>query len=235
MDIDITAVPTAAISYAGGPFCTSDETAQTATLTGTGAFTGGIFSSSPSGLSIDPATGAFNPGLSSGGTYTPVTYTIPATGGCSAVPVTIAVTLIMKPDASLSYAGSPFCQATTAVSPVLTGTSGGTYSSSPGLIINSATGTISPNTSTAGDYLVIYTIPASGPCGVVQITAPVTILVSPTGLIDYAGQPFCSTGGPKSVTLTGTDAYTGGTFTASPAGLTLNLNYRGHFTSHQYP
>jgi len=41
----ITAVPTAAINYAGSPFCSSLATPQPVTLTGTGAYTGGTYSS----------------------------------------------------------------------------------------------------------------------------------------------------------------------------------------------
>lgn len=220
-DVTITAVPTATISYAGGPFCTSDETPQPVTLTGTGAYTGGVFTSDAD-LVLDAVTGAFTPSGSSGGTHT-ITYTVPASGGCAAVPVTVSVDIVTKPDATLSYAGNPFCKAINSPqAPTLTGTSGGTYSSTAGLTINAATGAITPSTSTPGDYIVTYTIPATGPCGIVQITAPVTINVTPTATIDYPGQPYCSAGADKAVTLTGTEAYTGGSFASTPAGLTLN-------------
>src|SRR5678816_528737 len=75
--ITVTAQPTAAISYAGSPFC-SGQTSTSVTLTGTGAYTGGIFSA-PAGLSINTSTGAVDFTASSPGTYT-VTYTIPASG-----------------------------------------------------------------------------------------------------------------------------------------------------------
>ena len=39
--VTITTAPSATISYAGTPFCTSLSTAQAVTLTGTGAYTGG--------------------------------------------------------------------------------------------------------------------------------------------------------------------------------------------------
>jgi hypothetical protein len=56
LGVTITAVPTAAISYAGTPFCSSVSTAQSVTLTGSGAYTGGTFSA-PAGLTINGATG----------------------------------------------------------------------------------------------------------------------------------------------------------------------------------
>jgi hypothetical protein len=44
--------PTASISYAT-PFCADLTTPQTVSLTGTGTFTGGAYSASPAGLTIN--------------------------------------------------------------------------------------------------------------------------------------------------------------------------------------
>ena len=41
----------------------------------------------------------------------------------------------------------------------------------------------------------------------------------PAATINYAGSPYCSNGGTATVTRTGT---AGGTYTAAPAGLTIN-------------
>ncbi|QQS72082.1 MAG: hypothetical protein IPP95_13000 [Flavobacteriales bacterium] len=65
--------PSATISYAGSPYCTSGGTA---TVTRTGS-TGGTYSATPSGLSISSSTGARTLGTSTAGTYT-VTYSIAA-------------------------------------------------------------------------------------------------------------------------------------------------------------
>ncbi|MGA3015447.1 MAG: PKD-like domain-containing protein, partial [Bacteroidales bacterium] len=81
--ITVTPIPTATISYAGTPFCTSIVTPQPVTLNGTGAYTGGTYSAA-SGLTLDATTGDITPSTSAGGTYE-VTYTIPASGGCSSV------------------------------------------------------------------------------------------------------------------------------------------------------
>ncbi|MFY7793743.1 MAG: hypothetical protein ACOVQS_08190, partial [Chitinophagaceae bacterium] len=48
--ITVTQPPTASISYTGTPFCSTLTAAQSVTLTGTGAYTGGSYSSSPAGL-----------------------------------------------------------------------------------------------------------------------------------------------------------------------------------------
>ena len=225
--VTITAVPTATISYSGNPFCRSLTTAQSVTLTGTGAYAGGTYSSAPAGLSINTSTGAITPGSSIAGVYT-VTYTIPASGGCSAVPVNTVVTITAVPTAIISYAGNPFCRSVTTAQPVtLMGTgpyTGGTFSSAPeGLSINSSTGAITPGTSAAGSYTVIYIIPASGGCTAIPVTTGVTITSVPTATISYGGNPFCrSITTSQPVTITGTGAYTGGTYSSIPSGLSIN-------------
>jgi hypothetical protein len=90
--VGITIPPTATISY-GGPYCNDLPGLQLVTLTGTGAFTGGTFSATPAGLTIDPATGAINSDTSTVGVYT-VTYTIAGSGGCPAVVATRTVSII---------------------------------------------------------------------------------------------------------------------------------------------
>ncbi|WP_205728703.1 hypothetical protein, partial [Flavobacterium sp. GT3P67] len=85
------AVPVAAIVYAGASFCTTAATTSV-TLTGTGAYTGGTFSSSPGGLTINSATGLITPSTSVAGTYV-VTYTIAASRDCPAVVATTSVSI----------------------------------------------------------------------------------------------------------------------------------------------
>jgi hypothetical protein len=131
--LTITRAPSASISYAGTPFCTSLWLPQTVTLEGTGAYSGGTYSASPAGLTINSSTGTISPRTSTPGTYT-VTYTIPATGGCSAIPVTTNVTVTAPPTASINYPDSPFCKNSTNETVTLTGTGAylnGTYTASP--------------------------------------------------------------------------------------------------------
>ncbi|QBZ98795.1 PKD-like domain-containing protein [Flavobacterium sangjuense] len=221
----ITAIPTASISYAGTPFCTTLTTGQAVTLTGSNAFTGGTYSST-AGLTIDPTTGAITPSTSTQGSYV-VTYTLAAAAaGCSQVQTTTNVTITKAPTASISYAGTPFCTTlTTGQAVTLSGTdayTGGVFSSTAGLTIDAATGAITPSTSTQGSYVVTYTTPASAGCSQVQTTTNIVITKTPTASISYAGSPFCTTlTTDQAVTLTGTEAYTGGTY-SSTAGLTIN-------------
>ncbi len=187
--VTITAIPTVTINYSGSPFCKSLTSGQPVTRNGTGAFTGGIYSSS-TGLTINSSTGAITPSTSTPGTYT-VSYSTPASGGCSAVIASTQITITALSTASINYAGSPFCKSiTTPQSVTLTGTgtyTGGTFSSSSGLIINSTTGAITPSTSTAGNYTITYTIPTSGGCAAVTATTQIVILSVPAVSISADG------------------------------------------------
>jgi hypothetical protein len=124
------------------------------------------------------------------------------------------------PKATISYTGAPWCNSTTVQTVTLTGTTGGTFTALPaGLSIDAVTGTITPNTSSAGTYTVTYTIAAAGGCSEVTATASVTITTLPVATISYTGAPWCNSATVQTVTLTGT---TGGTFTALPAGLSID-------------
>ena len=103
--------PTASISYALASFCKSETLPQSVILSGSA---GGTFSASPSGLSIDPATGSITPSSSNANTYT-VTYNIPAAGGCSAVNATASVTInaLVTPAVSVTaLPGNSVCEGT---------------------------------------------------------------------------------------------------------------------------
>ncbi len=113
----ITTLPTANIAYSSSSFCKSVTAGQAVTLTGT---TGGIYSVSPSGLTIDASSGSITPSTSTAGVYT-VTYTIAASGGCSVVTATASVTINSLPTVSLG--SSRVCVGSTvALSPSTLGT-----------------------------------------------------------------------------------------------------------------
>jgi hypothetical protein len=172
-------------------------------------------------LVINAATGDVNLATSTAGTYT-VTYTIAAGGGCPVVTATTTITITTLPAATISYAGSPYCQNAGTATVTRTGTAGGTYSAAPaGLVINAATGDVNLATSTAGTYTVTYTIAAGGGCPVVTATTTITITTLPAATISYAGSPYCQNAGTATVTRTGT---AGGTYSAAPAGLTINAS-----------
>ena len=140
--------------------------------------------------------------------------------GCSQLQTgTATVTVTALPNASISYVGTPLCTTSGVIGVNRTGTAGGTYTSSPGLTIDPATGAITPATSTAGTYTVTYTVAPFGGCAVYTTTTNVVITQMPSATIAYNnGGSFCKTSASEAVTITGT---TGGTFSA-PVGLTIN-------------
>jgi hypothetical protein len=139
----------ATISYSPNTFCNAITSAQNVTLTGT---SGGTYSASPAGLSINAATGAITPNTSAINSYT-VTYTIPASGGCSQFTTTATVTISSGITPTFT-AINPICQ--NAIPPILPTTSN-----------NSITGAWSPtttiNTSIVGTTTYTFT-PNSGQC-----------------------------------------------------------------------
>ena len=63
-------------------------------------------------------------------------------------------------DASFSYSKSSYCQSESDPTPTVTGETGGTFSSTSGLVINSSSGQIDVSASTLGNYVVTYTTTA---------------------------------------------------------------------------
>jgi hypothetical protein len=99
----------------------------------------------------------------------------------------------------------------------VTGTAGGTFSSTTGLSLNASTGAINLSASTPGAYTVTYTV--AGACGS-SATASVTITSGQVATFSYASAAGCvGSAGTVSPTL-GTGA-TAGTF-SSATGLTIN-------------
>ena len=220
--VTITALPAATILYAGTPFCQTVLTAQSVTLVGTGGYTGGSYAASPAGLSLDPVSGAINPSASEAGSYT-VTYTIASSVGCSVVTATTGVTITTLPVATFVYGGSPYCKNAADPSPSFSGGGiAGTFSSTEGLVfVNASTGQVDLAASVAGTYTVTNTIAAAGGCAQVTATASITITTLPVASISYPRTPLCSNAGVQSVSINGTGAYTGGTYSA-PGGLSIN-------------
>ncbi len=204
----------ATLSYPGTPFCGTSGTVNP-TLVGT---YGGKYSST-SGLSIDTTTGVINLANSSLGTYI-VTYTVAANGSCPVFTTTAPVVIASPPSATINYAGSPYCTGGGQATVTLTGTSGGIFSSTAGLIINSNTGTISLANSTPGTYTVQYTVLAAGSCPSFNTSTTVTITQSETASITYVGSPFCTSEGTINPNRTGS---ANGTY-SSTAGLSIDAN-----------
>jgi len=133
-----------------------------------------------------------------GNSYT-FCYTFNVPFGCTHeihCPYFVGATVDPCPTAELNYPDSPFCGVDSNSYPAdLTGSGAyqtGSYSATPvGLSINAGTGAINPESSAPGDYVVSYTIPASGSCDEIVVTANVTIEEATTPGFDTYG-PYCT-------------------------------------------
>ncbi len=211
--ITITKAALATIVYTPSILCTITNTPATpnppvnVTLTGT---QGGSYTISPlTGLPIDPASGTIAPSGALPGTYT-ITYTIPGAGGCPDYSITATVTVSGATTATINYPGSPYCQGITTPQQVaVSGTAGGSFTSTPGLSVNATTGAINPSLSTPGTYTVTYTISPTPPCPAYATVATVEIDESPVLTFPVSAQSICS----------------GGTAVFAPSSTVANTNY----------
>jgi hypothetical protein len=138
--------------------------------------------------------------------------------GCASSRTAVVATVDALPAATIAYAGSPYCSTATTAAVTFTGTTGGTYSSTAGLSIDSSTGTIDVAASTPGTYTVTYTMLPTTYCTAQTATATVVINQALTSSFAYDVATYCTNQGTATPTITGS----AGTFTASPAGLSIN-------------
>ena len=150
-------------------------------------------------------------------------YNLRTSSACQSGRTAVVATVEPTPTATISYAGSPFCNNAPVGSVTLTGTNaytGGTFTSTTGLGLNGTTGAIDPTTSTPGTYVVTYTTNATTNC--TPQTATTTVVINESVLTSdftYASASYCNNSGIVTPTITGTP----GVFTVSPAtGLTVN-------------
>ncbi len=182
----IAAPVTATFSYDNADYCLTGLIDPTPTVTGT---RGGTFSTTPTGLTIDPLTGQLTLASSTPGTYD-VVYAV--AGACSAAD-TVVVTVVAPPSAAFAYTATTqaICPSSGPLPVLLApGAVAGTFTSSGlGLILDPITGTIDPAASAAGSYTVTNTVAAANGCAAVQ--AGTFILIDQR--FDYQIQPSATT------------------------------------------
>lgn len=213
--ITISNAAAATIAYSAPAFCRSITTAQPVTQTGTA---GGYYYANPAGLTINSTTGAITPSTSLAGTYT-VNYNV-FVAGCPSAPFTTTVTITQPAVGTFNYGALPYCQNATNPLPVFTGGGiAGTFSSTPGLVINPTTGEIDLFASAIGTYTVTNTIAATGGCPSSTYTASITITAMPIATFAYSSATYCQNSVNQLPVFIG--AGVAGTFTSTP-GLVIN-------------
>ncbi|MFN3316286.1 MAG: putative Ig domain-containing protein, partial [Raineya sp.] len=213
-NFNLTIIPepaTPTLSYPQTAYCKSDPD-PSPTFTPSG----GTFSASPVGLVINTSTGVVDIATSATGTYT-ITYSV-GSGLCTK---TTNTTFTLNPNPTITtftYPSSAYCQNDPNPTPTVSPT-GGTFSAPTGLVINGTSGLIDLASSTAGTYNVSYTITSSG-CSTTQNFTITINPAPPVPTLSYPQTAYCVSDSP----VTPTFSPSGGTFSASPAGLSLNAS-----------
>ena len=219
--ITIKSLDNPSFSYSSSSYCNLDAN-PSPTISGT---TGGTFSSSPSGLSMNSLSGVVNLASSTDGYYT-ITYT---TSGSCPKDSTVSINISNNPSVNvtsdqsvcqgsnfnaINFAGHPgsvFDWVNSNTSIGLTSSATGNIPSFVGL------GTTPGGGNVSGSIIVT---PRAGSCIGIRDTFLLQVKAKDNASFTYPSNTFCTTLDANPIAnITGK---TGGTFTASPGGLTLN-------------
>jgi gliding motility-associated-like protein len=213
------------------PICQNATTNPLPDTSATGFRTGGTFTSNPAtGIDINPTTGEINLVNTVAGTYV-ITYAVLLDAAtcqlAGSTDFTIVINPIVNPVLGFTYT-TPICvNAQATLSPTLDAgfTTGGTFSSTTGLSIDSTTGVINLATSTPGPYTITYTSNSNAPTCLVGGTNTFSIVINPviTPVTGFSySSPFCSNDSVNLQSPTLTTGFTnGGTF-SSTTGLSID-------------
>jgi hypothetical protein len=195
MLIQVLAIPQVS-AFSGNTICIGGTGQLTLTASaGTGPFdvvyndgtnrtVNGVVSGTPFNTVVNPTT-TTNYTLVSVSEASGGTRTTGFTDGTTSITVNSNV-------ATFSYTGSPYCKSASNPSPTYSGGgAAGTFTSTSGLSLNSATGQVNLTTSTPGTYTVTNTRAAVGGCPQQIATSTITITAVPIATFSYAGTPFC--------------------------------------------
>jgi gliding motility-associated-like protein len=186
-----------------------------ATLTGSGAGVGGVY--------------AWDNGVTDGVAFNPIatnTYTVTGTNSdlCSATDQ-VTVTLNPLDDASFNYpSGLTYCQTAADPTALVTGLAGGTFSftvvsGGPTLSLNTTSGLVDLSASDLGTYAITYNT-AGAPGSLCPQTTTLNMTITDAPVADFTFGTYCSNVVDPSPTFI--NGGSGGIFTASPAGLSIN-------------
>ena len=142
--------------------------------------------------------------------------------GCTSQIASVNVIVQDAPLAGFSYGNTTLCvNSSNGVVTLDPGATSGTFTSTAGLAINSATGEIDVANSQPGNYVVTNTVAAVGACPEAQANVPIAIVDQDDVDFSYTASSFCVNGGNVVPTISGT---LGGEFTSTPVGLVINAS-----------
>ena len=177
---DIVGLIALSISYSADNYCDdSGNTPQPTVSNNTGS---GTFAST-AGLIIDTNTGVINTNTSTAGSYV-VTYT-----DTDADTATATVVILNLDNAAFSYSASSYEPTDADPTPTITGLTGGTFSGTTGLVINSTTGEIDLSASTVASHTITYDTTSSG-SSVCPNTSTQTVDIALAGIANNYSMNF---------------------------------------------
>ncbi|GAB4093256.1 adventurous gliding motility protein AgmC [Flaviaesturariibacter terrae] len=207
-------------SLPASSFCSGSAVSVPFTVSGTYT-AGNVFTAQ-----LSDAAGSFaspvSIGTLSGSTGGTITATLPAATASgsgyrvrvvASTPATTGtdngsnISITTAPAASISYGAASYCLSGAA--PVtFSGTTGGTFSSGAGLTIDATSGLVILAASSAGSYVVTYTVPATGACPAYSTTAAIVLNGAAS-----VNQPLDATACAGATTTLATFTGTGGSYT----------------------
>ncbi|MDY8134393.1 hypothetical protein [Aquimarina sp. 2201CG5-10] len=182
---------------------------------------GAIFQSSTLGGSmLDPVTGEINLATAPIGEHTVRRFIFG--GGCNAAGTAQAqftIFVVNTGDPSFVYPAISFCKTDANPSATITGTAGGTFSSTNTNLVfaDINTGEVDLTTTPPGTYPIVYTL--TGNCAAASAPLNITVL-NVDATFSYASD-YCSSDSDPTANITG---ITGGTFTNSSTSGLIFLN-----------
>lgn len=210
--VSIVAQASAGFTYGQSTYCRTSGSDPVPTITGT---PGGVFSAG-TGLAINAQTGRISLANSVAGSYT-VRYEI--TGTCAASS-SVNLTLTDPATATFVLADSLCTSGNTFTIPVATGATRGAFSAVPAGLSLTAGGLVNLSASQPGQYTVTNTVTGTAGCPNATDTHLLTVVQQTTAGFNYGSGSYCRSVASATATVTGT---AGGRFSATPAGLSLNV------------
>ena len=194
--VDVKPLEDATFAYTSNTLCVGGPN-STPVLTDANVV--GQFTSTPSGLTVDPSTGEIDLSNSTAGTYT-VKFISNGTSVACVDSSEQVVTLTTSPSADFNYAAASFCnsESNQAVAFTNNGSAGVFSVDNANLSINPTSGLINVAQSTPGNYVVTNTINVSG-CALTSATYNVEIKATPTVTVSA---PAVCAGSTATVTAT---------------------------------
>ncbi len=207
-NVTVSAAPNAGTLSGNQAICVGGTTTYTSD-----GDAGGTWSSGNTGVAtVNATTGVIN-GVAAGSAT--ITYTIAASGSCSAVSSTRTVTVTAAPNAGTLNGIQAVCLSGTSTF-TTNGNAGGTWSSSDVNVatINATTGVIAPVA--AGTATMTYTVTGTGGCNNASNTRTVTITTPSIAGTLSGNQIICSV---QTTTFTVNGASGAGSFTSNATGI----------------